>query len=89
MKNQNKKLEDTAGKRELERKKLEDKCKELVDKNTKLKKQVTRQSSLQGEKHLILDVLISEAAKLRSYLDFILDKDIVTLASRKNVLMVK
>ena len=35
-KNQNKNLEDIAGKRELERKKLEEKCKELVDKNNKL-----------------------------------------------------
>ena len=38
LKNQNKNLEDIAGKRELERKKLEDKCKELVDKNKKLTK---------------------------------------------------
>ena len=53
LKNQNKNLEDIAGKRELERKKLVDKCKELVDKNNKLTKQVTRQSTLHGEKHLI------------------------------------
>ena len=38
LKNQNTNLEEIAGKRELERKKLEDKCKELVDKNNKLKK---------------------------------------------------
>ena len=89
LKNQNKNLEDIDGKRELERKKLEDKCKELVDKNNKLKKQVTRQSSLQGEKHLIWDVLIAEETKLNPYLDFILGKDSVTQDSRKNVLMVK
>ena len=52
LKNQNKNV-DIAGKRELERKKLEDKCKELVDKNNKLTKQVTGQSALQGEKHFI------------------------------------
>ena len=38
LKKQNKNLEDIVGKRELERKKLEDKCKELVDKNNKLTK---------------------------------------------------
>ena len=52
LKNQNKNV-DIAGKRELERKKLEEKCKELVDKNNKLTKQVTGQSALQGEKHFI------------------------------------
>ena len=78
LKNQNNNLEDIAGKRELERNKLEDKYKELVDKNNKLTKQVIGQSSLQGEKHLIWDVLIAEATKIRPYLDFILDKEIVT-----------
>ena len=52
LKNQNKNLEDIDWKRELERKKLEEKCKELVDKNNKLTKQVTGQTTLQGEKHL-------------------------------------
>ena len=69
-------------KREQERKKLEDKCKELVEKNNKLEKQVWRQSTLQGEKHLIWDVSIAEVAKLMPYLDFILDKDIITQAAR-------
>ena len=68
---------------------MEDKCKELVDKNNKLTKQVTGKSALQGAKHLIWDVLIAKAAKLKPYLDCILDKDIGTQASRKNVLMVK
>ena len=83
LKNQNKNLEDIAGKRELERNKLEDKCKELVDKNNKLTKQVTGQSTLQGAKHLIWDVLIAEATKLGPYFDFILEKDIVTQAAKK------
>ena len=38
LKNQNKNLEDIAEKREKERKTLEDKCKELVEKNNKLEK---------------------------------------------------
>ena len=83
LKKQNTNLGDIAGKRELERNKLEDKCKEQVDKNNKLKKHVTGQSTLQGEKHLIWDVLIAEASKIRPYFDFILDKDIVTQAARK------
>ena len=41
LKNQNKTLEDIAVKREQERKVWESKCKELVDKNNKLTKQVT------------------------------------------------
>ena len=48
LKNQNKNLEDTATKREQERKALENKCKELVDKN-----KVTGQLALQGAKHII------------------------------------
>ena len=82
LKNQNKILEDIVEKREHERKKFEYKCKELVEKNNKLAKQVLGQLSLQGEKHLIWDVLIAEAAKLWPYLDFILDKDIVTQAAK-------
>ena len=58
LKNQNKNLEDIDEKREKERKTLEDKCKEMVEKNNKLKKQVTGQTTLQGDKHLIWDVLI-------------------------------
>ena len=41
LKNQNKNLEDIATKREQGRKTMENKCKELVDKNNKLTKQVT------------------------------------------------
>ena len=39
----NKNLEDIALKREEERKKLIERCQELLEKNTKLKKQVTVQ----------------------------------------------
>ena len=38
LKNQNKNLEDIAGKRENEGKDLEDKCKELVENNIKFEK---------------------------------------------------
>ena len=89
LKNQNKILEYIAEKREHERNKLENKCIELVEKNNKLAKQVIGHASLQGAKHLIWYVLITEATKLKTYLDFILDKEIVTQVSRQNVLMVK
>ena len=74
LKNQNKNLEDIDEKREKERKTLEDKCKELVEKNNKLAKHVTGQAALQGEKNLIRDVLIVEETYIRPYLDFILEK---------------
>ena len=75
-------MEDIAVKREQERKTLENICKELVDHNNKLIKQVTGQLALQGAQHIIWVVLISEASKIRPYLDYILDQDIVMQASR-------
>ena len=76
LRNQNKNLENLEVQREQERKTLEKKsqeweakCQELLTKNDKLTKQVTRQPSLQGSKHIIWDVLITEAANLRPYLD--------------------
>ena len=64
LKNQNKNLEDIAMKREQERKTLENRCKELVDQNNKLTKQVTGQFTLQGTKHIIWDVLIENQPSL-------------------------
>ena len=52
LKNQNKILEDIAEKREHERKKLEYKCKDLVEKNNKLGKQV--QDIQDYKEHIIL-----------------------------------
>ena len=54
LKKQNKNLEGVAVKREQERKTLENKCKEMVDKNNKLTKQVIGQSALQGDKRMCL-----------------------------------
>ena len=89
LKNQKKNLEEMNEKKEKERKILEDKCRELVEKNNKLTKQVSGQATLQGAKHLILDVMITEATKLQPYLYFIWDKYITTQAARKNVQMEK
>ena len=74
---------------EKERKALENHCKELEEKKNKLTKQVSGQVALQGEKHLIQDVMITEAPKVQPYLDFIRDKDITTQVAIKNVQMEK
>ena len=74
LKNQNKILEDASLKKENERKAIENKYKELLDKNDKLVKQLTGQLHIQGAKHIIWDMIITEAGKLRSYLNYILDK---------------
>ena len=55
---------DMVGKKEKVRKELEDHCKELMETKRKLAKQVSGQASLQGEKHLISDVMITEFDKL-------------------------
>ena len=66
---------DMANVKEGSKKKVEEHCKELEDKNNELKKQVLWQTTLIGEKHLIEDMIIVEANKVRPYLDFIQDKD--------------
>ena len=50
---------------------------------------MTGHTTLQGGKHLIWDVLITEESKLRTYSDFILNKEIVTQAAQQNIMMVK
>ena len=44
---------------------------------------------MQGAKHIILDALISEATKLRPYLDYILDKEMVIKSDKQSVTDVK
>ena len=66
LKNQNKNLENLALKREEERKTWENKCKYLSDKNDKIMKQVTGYP-VEGDNHIIWDVLIAEAALIRLY----------------------
>ena len=85
LKNQNKNMESLALKREQERKAWEEKCQELQSKNDKLMKQVTRQPSLEGVKHIIWDTLILEASKLRTYLYYILDKEVVIQSTKQSV----
>ena len=59
LKNQNKNMENVALNREQERKAWEEKCQELTNKNDKLMKHVTSQSSVQGAKNIIQYSLIA------------------------------
>ena len=89
LKNQNKILEDAALKKEEERKAIENKYKELLDKNDKLVKQLSGQLHIQGEKHIIWDMIITEAGKLRPSMNYILDKEIVIHAAKQSCSAVK
>ena len=77
LKNQNMNLENDALKNKEERKAWERKCKDLSDKNDKLMKQVTGKFPVQGDKHIMWDMIMAEATNLVPYLDYILDKEIV------------
>ena len=60
-------------KKEQEKKKVEEKCQQLIHQNTKLTKQVDGQMALQGARHMNWDNIIQDANKFRPYLDFIVD----------------
>ena len=77
IKNQNKKVENVALKKEEEMKVMENKYKYLLDKNDKLVKQLIGKLRVQGAKYIIWDMIITEAGKLRTYLNYILDNEIV------------
>ena len=66
---------DMANVKEWLKNKVEERCKELEDKNDKLTKQVSGQVTLIGTKHLIWDMIIVEENKFLPYLDFIQDKE--------------
>ena len=89
LKQQNKNLEETILKREQEKKEVEEKCQELINKNNKLTKQVVGQMALQGAKHMIWDNIIIEANKFRPYLYFIADRESALKAPRQNISIVK
>ena len=77
LKNKNKNLENMALQREQEIKTWESKCQELENTNDKLIKQVIVQLHIHGGKHFIWDSIIEEASKFRTYLDYVLDKEVV------------
>ena len=65
------------------------KYKELSDKSDKLMKHLIGQLPISGSKHIIWDLFISEVAKLRPYLDYILEKENLMQSSRKRLTTVK
>ena len=71
------------------RNKLEDRCKELEDENNKLTKHASGQATLQGAKHLIRDMIIPEETKLRTYLDFIHNKESATQEAKNHIQITK
>ena len=89
LKNQNKILQNAALKKDEERKFWETKCKEFSNKSAKLVKHVTGKLHVQGEKHILWDMIVVEEKKIRPYLDYILDKQIVIQSARKSVATVK
>ena len=70
----NKNLADVVLKKEEERKALENKYKELLYKNEKLLNKLSGKFPMQGARHLIWDIIIAEAIKLKPYLNYILNK---------------
>ena len=73
-----------ASKKEEEKKKLAERCQELIDQNDILNKQVIGQMALQGARHMIWDEIIKEASKFILYLDYVDDQeDALTTAKPK------
>ena len=89
LKNQIKEFEETIRKDEHQKKKVDEKCQELINKNAKLNKQVVGKMALQGARHMIWDKIISETNKLRPYLDFIADQEDALEIAKKKVSIVK
>ena len=50
---------------------FENKNTQLLEKNEKLVEKVSGQLPVQGSRHLIWDMIITEATKIRPYLNFI------------------
>ena len=82
-------MADVVLKKEEERKALENKNKELLDKNMKLIKKLSRQFPMQGAIHLIWDMIITEDVKIRSYLNYILEKEMVINAAKQSCTTIK
>ena len=89
LKIQDKNLVDAVLKKEEERKALEKKCKELLDKNEKLVKQLFGQFPMQGARQLIQDTIIAEAVKVIPYLNYIMEKEMVINTARQSFTVVE
>ena len=89
LKEENKKLVEMINKKEEEKRLFEDKSKELLEKNEKLAEKVSGKLLVQGSRHLIWDNIITEATKMRPYLKFIKDKEVVITVARESCIVVK
>ena len=87
--NQNKNLVEAVKKKEEEMRLFQNKNKEFLDKNDKLVKQLPRQLPIQGSRHILWDMIISEATRIRPYLNYIHDKEMVINASIQSFTAVK
>ena len=76
-------------KKEKEKKEVEEKCQELINRNTKLTKQVVGQMALQGSRQMIWDKIILEANKFRPYLDYIANQEDALKVAKWKILLVK
>jgi hypothetical protein len=61
---------------------------DLQERVNKPKTRLKGKTLLQGAKHVIWDAIAAEAAKFRVYLNFVNDKDIVTITARSRCIVV-
>ena len=61
----------------------------MLDKNEKLTEKISGQLPVQGARHLIWDMIITEATKMRPYLNYIKDKEMVINVARQSCTNVK
>ena len=76
-------------KKEEERKFFENNNKELLEKNDKLVEKLSGYFLVQGSRHLLWDMIITEATKMRPYLNYIKDKEMVINVPRQSCTTVK
>ena len=60
-----------------------------MDRNDKLAKQLIGKLVVQGARHLLWYMIIAEATKIRPYLNFTKDKEMVINATRQSCVSVK
>ena len=67
----------------------ENKSKELLEKNEKLAEKVSGKLPMQEARHLIWDMIITKAIKMRPYLNFIKDKETIISIARQSCALMK
>ena len=83
LKSENWKLDKVVKKKEEEKNFFENKSKELLEKNEKMVEKVSRKWPVQGPRHLIWDMIVTKVTKMRPYLNFIKDKEVVINIERQ------